>query len=54
MTAPRTRTRLADRLDGLLFFPVTAFGPDGTVDLDVHLDPRRRVQPQENFCMTPL
>ncbi|MBT2442359.1 5-dehydro-4-deoxyglucarate dehydratase [Streptomyces sp. ISL-36] len=25
---------LADRLDGLLFFPVTAFGPDGTVDLD--------------------
>ncbi|AXI80274.1 5-dehydro-4-deoxyglucarate dehydratase [Peterkaempfera bronchialis] len=24
---------LADRLDGLLFFPVTAFGPDGTVDL---------------------
>ncbi|WP_037905911.1 5-dehydro-4-deoxyglucarate dehydratase [Actinacidiphila yeochonensis] len=25
---------LADRLDGLLFFPVTAFGPDGALDLD--------------------
>lgn len=25
---------LADRLDGLLFFPVTAFGPDGGLDLD--------------------
>lgn len=25
---------LAARLDGLLFFPVTAFGPDGAVDLD--------------------
>ncbi|GAB2603682.1 5-dehydro-4-deoxyglucarate dehydratase [Streptomyces capparidis] len=26
---------LAERLDGVLFFPVTAFGPDGAVDLDV-------------------
>ncbi|WP_228983164.1 5-dehydro-4-deoxyglucarate dehydratase [Streptomyces sp. DH12] len=26
---------LAGRLDGLLFFPVTAFGPDGALDLDV-------------------
>jgi 5-dehydro-4-deoxyglucarate dehydratase len=25
---------LATRLDGLLFFPVTAFGPDGSLDLD--------------------
>jgi 5-dehydro-4-deoxyglucarate dehydratase len=30
MTSPP----LAGRLDGLLFFPVTAFGPDGGVDLD--------------------
>ncbi|MFJ8666022.1 5-dehydro-4-deoxyglucarate dehydratase [Streptomyces sp. NPDC093600] len=30
-----TSAPLADRLDGLLFFPVTAFGPDGTVDLDL-------------------
>jgi len=30
-----TTSRLADRLDGLLFFPVTAFGPDGDVDLGV-------------------
>ncbi|MGW0117250.1 5-dehydro-4-deoxyglucarate dehydratase [Streptomyces sp. NPDC003327] len=28
-----TTAPLADRLDGLLFFPVTAFGPDGSVDL---------------------
>ncbi|MFD8546935.1 5-dehydro-4-deoxyglucarate dehydratase [Streptomyces sp. NPDC059649] len=37
MTAPpppaAAGTRLADRLDGLLFFPVTAFGPDGALDL---------------------
>ncbi|NDZ81581.1 5-dehydro-4-deoxyglucarate dehydratase [Streptomyces sp. SID10853] len=26
---------LAGRLDGLLFFPVTPYGPDGAVDLDV-------------------
>ncbi|MEV6794783.1 5-dehydro-4-deoxyglucarate dehydratase [Streptomyces sp. NPDC051320] len=25
---------LAGRLDGLLFFPVTAYGPDGAIDLD--------------------
>lgn len=30
MTAPS----LAERLDGLLFFPVTAFGPGGGLDLD--------------------
>lgn len=30
MTAPS----LAERLDGLLFFPVTAFGPGGALDLD--------------------
>ncbi|MEE4541449.1 5-dehydro-4-deoxyglucarate dehydratase [Streptomyces sp. V4-01] len=30
MTSPA----LAERLDGLLFFPVTAFGPDGGLDLD--------------------
>ncbi|MFI8823250.1 5-dehydro-4-deoxyglucarate dehydratase [Streptomyces sp. NPDC053431] len=30
-----TTPPLADRLDGLLFFPVTAFGPDGGLDLDV-------------------
>lgn len=29
-----TTAPLAERLDGPLFFPVTAFGPDGTVDLD--------------------
>ncbi|MFC9705967.1 5-dehydro-4-deoxyglucarate dehydratase [Streptomyces sp. NPDC056943] len=29
-----TTTPLAGRLDGLLFFPVTAFGPDGSLDLD--------------------
>ena len=30
-----TATPLADRLDGLLFFPVTAFAADGGVDTDV-------------------
>ncbi|MFE1549072.1 5-dehydro-4-deoxyglucarate dehydratase [Streptomyces sp. NPDC058718] len=29
-----TTAPLAGRLDGLLFFPVTAFGPDGSLDLD--------------------
>ncbi|MFB6835873.1 5-dehydro-4-deoxyglucarate dehydratase [Streptomyces sp. NPDC056361] len=29
-----TPAPLAGRLDGLLFFPVTAFAPDGSVDLD--------------------
>jgi 5-dehydro-4-deoxyglucarate dehydratase len=32
MTSPASA--LAGRLDGLLFFPVTAFGPDGALDLD--------------------
>ncbi|MEE1754876.1 5-dehydro-4-deoxyglucarate dehydratase [Streptomyces sp. SP18CS02] len=30
-----TSAPLAGRLDGLLFFPVTAYGPDGALDLDV-------------------
>src|SRR6266511_347475 len=30
-------TRLAERMDGLLFFPVTPFGPDGQVDLQARL-----------------
>lgn len=29
-----TSASLAERLDGLLFFPVTAYGPDGELDLD--------------------
>ena len=29
-------SRLARRLDGLLFFPVTAFDPGGGVDLDAY------------------
>lgn len=33
--APGAPGTLAARLDGLLFFPVTAFGPDGALDLDV-------------------
>ncbi|GAB2791764.1 5-dehydro-4-deoxyglucarate dehydratase [Streptomyces daliensis] len=31
---PRGPAPLAERLDGLLFFPVTAYGPDGALDLD--------------------
>ncbi|QKV95632.1 5-dehydro-4-deoxyglucarate dehydratase [Streptomyces sp. NA02950] len=31
-----TSASLAERLDGLLFFPVTAFGPDGAVNLEVY------------------
>ncbi|GAA0703858.1 5-dehydro-4-deoxyglucarate dehydratase [Kitasatospora atroaurantiaca] len=31
---PDTATPIADRLDGLLFFPVTAFAADGGVDID--------------------
>src|SRR2546430_15992426 len=53
MTAPRTHTRLADRLDGLLFFPVTAFGPDGSVDLDtyrLHLKARLAAGPAAIFA----
>lgn len=30
-----TSASLAERLDGLLFFPVTAYGPDGELDLDI-------------------
>jgi 5-dehydro-4-deoxyglucarate dehydratase len=31
-----TSASLAERLDGLLFFPVTAFGPDGSVNLEIY------------------
>ncbi|GAA1884794.1 5-dehydro-4-deoxyglucarate dehydratase [Streptantibioticus ferralitis] len=31
-----TAAPLAERLDGLLFFPVTAYGPDGELDLDAY------------------
>lgn len=43
--APVTPQPLADRLRdprGPLFFPVTAYGPDGSVDLDVHRTHVRR------------
>jgi 5-dehydro-4-deoxyglucarate dehydratase len=36
MTINDSTSRLAGRLDGLLFFPVTAFGPGGGVDLDAY------------------
>jgi len=41
-TAPSTSASLAERLDGLLFFPVTAFGPDGALDLEVYRTHVRR------------
>ncbi|MEU0842061.1 5-dehydro-4-deoxyglucarate dehydratase [Streptomyces sp. NPDC005962] len=41
-TAPSTSASLAERLDGLLFFPVTAYGPDGTLDLEVYRTHVRR------------
>ncbi|GAA3874957.1 5-dehydro-4-deoxyglucarate dehydratase [Streptomyces sedi] len=31
-----TDARLGERLDGLLFFPVTAYGPDGSLHLDAY------------------
>ncbi|GGT66045.1 5-dehydro-4-deoxyglucarate dehydratase [Streptomyces lateritius] len=34
MTSAPPAAPLVERLDGPLFFPVTAFGPDGAVDLD--------------------
>lgn len=40
---PTPEHRLADRLDGMLFFPVTAFGPDGRFDpvaYRAHVAPR--------------
>ncbi|OON73975.1 5-dehydro-4-deoxyglucarate dehydratase [Streptomyces tsukubensis] len=37
-----TSAPLAARLDGLLFFPVTAYAPDGSVDLDVYRTHVRR------------
>ncbi|MEV6107419.1 5-dehydro-4-deoxyglucarate dehydratase [Streptomyces sp. NPDC051940] len=36
-----TSARLAQRLHGLLFFPVTAYGPDGSLNLDAY---RRHVR----------
>ena len=51
MTHPHGR--LADRLDGLLFFPVTPFGPDGEVDLDAfrqHLKARLEAGPAAIFA----
>jgi len=53
MTAPRSPGRLADRFDGLLFFPVTPFGPDGSVDLDtyrLHLKARLEAGPAAIFA----
>lgn len=41
-TAPSASASLAERLDGLLFFPVTAYGPDGALDLDVYRTHVRR------------
>ncbi|MFI0819937.1 5-dehydro-4-deoxyglucarate dehydratase [Streptomyces sp. NPDC021098] len=41
-TAPSGSASLAERLDGLLFFPVTAYGPDGALDLDVYRTHVRR------------
>src|SRR5256885_15345976 len=46
-------SRLARRLDGLLFFPVTAFDPGGGVDLDVfrqHLKSRIAAGPAAVFA----
>jgi 5-dehydro-4-deoxyglucarate dehydratase len=45
-------TGFAGRMDGLLFFPVTPFGPDGEVDLDVyrqHLKARLEAGPAAVF-----
>ncbi|MGP3988108.1 5-dehydro-4-deoxyglucarate dehydratase [Streptomyces sp. 3N207] len=33
-SSPASEASLAERLDGLLFFPVTAFASDGSIDLD--------------------
>ncbi|MFI0778560.1 5-dehydro-4-deoxyglucarate dehydratase [Streptomyces sp. NPDC021212] len=41
-TAPSASASLAERLDGLLFFPVTAYGPDGALDLEVYRTHVRR------------
>ncbi len=46
-------TRLAERMDGLLFFPVTPFGPDGQVDLQAyrqHLQARLAAGPAAVFA----
>jgi 5-dehydro-4-deoxyglucarate dehydratase len=52
-STPTNAPRLADRLDGLLFFPVTPFHPDGTVDLDTyrqHLKARLAYGPAAIFA----
>lgn len=41
-TAPSASASFAERLDGLLFFPVTAYGPDGALDLEVYRTHVRR------------
>src|ERR1044072_5929031 len=41
-TAPSTSASLAERLDGLLFFPVTAYGPHAALDLEVYRTHVRR------------
>jgi 5-dehydro-4-deoxyglucarate dehydratase len=49
----RSGTRLADRMDGLLFFPVTPFRRDGAVDLDAyrqHLRARLAAGPAAIFA----
>lgn len=46
-------TSLTQRMDGLLFFPVTPFGPDGEVDLDAyrqHLKARLEAGPAAIFA----
>jgi 5-dehydro-4-deoxyglucarate dehydratase len=51
--APHPGAPLADRLDGLLFFPVTPFRPDGAVDLDryrEHLGSRLAAGPAAIFA----
>ncbi len=49
----RPGTSLTERMDGLLFFPVTPFGADGEVDLHVyrqHLRTRLAAGPAAVFA----
>src|SRR5947209_4284945 len=53
MALNESTSRLARRLDGLLYFPVTAFGADGSVDLDAyrqHLKSRLSYRPAAVFA----
>ena len=53
MVINESTSRLARRLDGLLYFPVTAFRADGTVDLDAyrqHLKARLSYRPAAIFA----